>query len=326
MKRFSNPVARMLILGMLMVPVGSAVAQQAYPNKPIRFLVPYASGGSPGILTHLIALKLAERLGQAVIVDFRPGGNTTIGADALAKSPPDGYTIMTIATTHVIVPNLVPTPYDAIKDFAPVATLATTEYILVSHPSLAANNLKELIALAKSKPGQLTYASSAAGSTTHLAAELFDMMTGVKMLHVPYKGAGPAITDLLGGHVHLFFASPISVVPLIKSGQLKALAITGDTRLPALPQVPSFTEAGLPGLDVKTWLGVLAPAGTPEAIIDRLSSEFAKILVMPDVKETLTSQGLDPFISTPDQFAALMKADMAKFGKVIKTANIRIED
>lgn len=323
--KFVTAVAQVLVAGVLTLS-GSAAAQAPYPAKPIRVIVPNAQGGGTTILPRLIGQKLTENWGQPVIVENRVGGNGMIGTEAVAKSPPDGYTILSMAMGHVILPNLLPTPYDAIKDFAPIATTASSEFILVLHPSVPANNLKEFIALAKSRPGQLNYASSGSGEPTRLAAESFNIVAGVKIQHIPYKGSGPALSDLLGGQVQMYFATPIGVIAHIKSGKLKALAISGATRLPALPQLPTFTEAGMPGLDVKLWYGLLAPAGTPREIVDKLSAEIAKILASPDIKEKLVSQGMPPFISTPDQFAVLLKADLAKFGKVIKIANIVLEN
>lgn len=325
MRFFAAPI-RLLVLSLLLAFAGSASAQQGYPNKPIRFIVPYAPGGSTSNVARLIGQKLTEAWGQQVIIDNRPGGNTVIGSEALAKSPPDGYTISLAASTHATIPHLLASlPYDPIKDFTPVATLVTTQLVLVLHPSVPANNLQEFIALAKSKPGQLNFASVGTGSSTHLAGELFNIVAGVKMQQVPYKGTAPALTDLIGGQVQLNFDTPITSIPHIKSGKLKAIAITGKTRLAALPQVPTFAEAGLPNYDFQIWMGVLAPAGTPKEIVNKLNTEIAKILTMPDMKEKLVSQGLDPLISTPDQFAALIKSDMTKFGQVIKTANIKLE-
>lgn len=325
MRFFAAPI-RLLVLSLLLAFAGSASAQQGYPNKPIRFIVPYAPGGSTSNVARLIGQKLTEAWGQQVIIDNRPGGNTVIGSEALAKSPPDGYTISLAASTHATVPHLLASlPYDPIKDFTPVATLVTTQLVLVLHPSVPANNLQEFIALAKSKPGQLNFASVGTGSSTHLAGELFNNVAGVKMQQVPYKGTAPALTDLIGGQVQLNFDTPITSIPHIKSGKLKAIAITGKTRLAALPQVPTFAEAGLPNYDFQLWMGVLAPAGTPKEIVNKLNTEIAKILTMPDMKEKLVSQGLEPFVSTPDQFAALIKSDITKFGQVIKTANIKLE-
>ena len=320
-------VARMLTIGVLMVCAGSAVAQQAYPNRPLRLITPYPAGSSPDTIARLLAPKLTESWGQQALVDNRAGGNTIIGSDAMVKSKPDGYTVLLISTTHVLNALLLPSlPYDTIKDFAPVATIASSELVLVVHQSLPANNLQEFIALAKARPGQLNYATASSGGPTHLAPAWLSIMTGIKMQHIPYKGSGPAVADLIGGQVHLYFSAPISVIPHIKSGRLKAIAISGETRSPALPQVPTFTEAGLSGFDLKFWYGVLAPAGTPKEILDKLSAEFARIVVMPDIKEKLSSQGADPFVSTPEQFAAVMKADLAKYEKVIKAANIKLEN
>lgn len=323
-----STVVHIVSFGLLMMAVGGPViAQPAYPSRPIRLIVPFPPGGSIDPVARLIGPKLAESLGQPVLVDNRPGANGAIGTDILAKSPPDGYTIILLgASTHVtnalLMRNL---PYDSFKDFAPVATIQRSDYVLVVHPSLPANTLKELVALAKSRPGQISYASSGNGNLNHLAAELFNMMTGIKTHHVPYKGGGQALTDLMSGQVQMHFSVLISAIPQIKSGRLKAIAIGGETRFAALPQVPTFTEAGLPGFSLRPWQGVLAPARTPRPIIDRLSSEIGRIVALPDIRERLVSLGMQPLISTPEQFTALMADDLAKSSAVIKTANIRLE-
>ncbi|MGZ5261733.1 MAG: Bug family tripartite tricarboxylate transporter substrate binding protein, partial [Burkholderiales bacterium] len=248
---------------------------------------------------------------------------TIIGASALLKSAPDGYTIMVTSGTHLITPLLMPAPYDAVKDFTPVATLDRSDYLLVVHPLLPANTLKEFIALAKTRPGQINYASSANGSGNHLSAELLALRTGIKMQHVPYKGGGPAVVDLMAGQVQMFFNSPSSTLPYVQRGKLKALAMTGDVRFPALPNVPTFAESGVPNFDVKSWHAILAPPATPKAIVDSLAAEAAKILAMPDTIERLQSLGLSPFVSTPEQLAALMRAETIKYAGVIKAANIK---
>ncbi len=322
--KFSTAVAQILTAGVLIAIAGSAAAQLAYPNKPIRIITPYPPGGGGSILARLIGQKLTESWGQQVLVDNRPGGNTIIGSEALVRSPPDGYTLLLAASPHASNVHLFNLPYDPIKDFAPVATVMRNEYILVLHPSVPANNLQEFIALAKSRPGQLNYASVGTGSNAHLAGELFQSMTGVRIQHIPYKGVGQILPDLIGGQVQLAFMDPAAAVTNINAGQLKAIAISGKGRMSSLPQVPTFAEAGLPGLEVRNWWGIFAPAGTPKEIIDKLSTELAKILAMPDFKEKLASHGAEPFISTPDEFAALIKADMAKFAKIIKTANIKV--
>ena len=317
-------MARMLSVAVALAGAGAAGAQQPYPSKPIRIIVPFAPGGSNDVLARLFSPKMIENWGQPVVVENRAGGSTVIGTEALVKSAPDGYTILFMNMAHVTTPLLVATPYDPIKDFTTITTSAKSEYMLALHPSLPPKTLKELIALAKSRPGQLDYASSGAGGATHLVTELFCMMTGTKMQHIPYKGGGPALADLLGGQVQVSINVPVNFVAHIKSGRLRALAITGESRFPGLPQVPTFTEAGLKGFDAKVWYGILAPAGTPKAIVDKLSAELARIIGLPDIREKLLSSGMDPFISTPEQFAALMKEDLARFAKVVKAANIKL--
>jgi tripartite-type tricarboxylate transporter receptor subunit TctC len=310
-------------LGVLIALSNLAGAQQAYPSKPIRIIVPFPPGASNDILARIVGKKLTDAFGVQTIVDNRAGASTIIGASALLKSPPDGYTIMVTSGTHLITPLLMPAPYDAVKDFTPVATLDRSDYLLVVHPLLPANTLKEFIALAKARPGQINYASSANGSGNHLSAELLALRTGIKMQHVPYKGGGPAAVDLMAGQVQMFFNSPSSTLPYVQRGKLKALAMTGDVRFPALPNVPTFAESGLPNFDVKSWHAILAPPATPKAIVDSLAAEVAKILAMPDTVQRLESLGLSPFISTPEQLAALMRAETIKYAEVIKAANIK---
>lgn len=308
-------------------PVSSALAQQPYPNKPVRFITPYAAGGAGDIMARLIAPKLSENLGQPVVVDARPGGNTIIGSELLVKSRPDGYTIMLATNTHVLNALLLPKlPYDTIKDFAPVAIMSSSDLVLVVHPSIPVGNLQELLALARSKPGQLTYATASGGGSTHLAAEQLSIAAGIKMQHIPYKGSGPALVDLVGGQVNLYFSAPLSINMHVKNGRLKAIAITGATRSPVLPDVPTFTEVGLPAVDTGAWYGIVAPAGTPKDILGRLASEVGNVVNSPDLKEKLATQGMKPLTSTPDGFAALINADMAKYARLIKAANIKLDD
>ena len=315
---------RYLMGAMAFAFAGVALAQ-GFPNRAIRLVTPYAAGSSPDTIARMIGPKLTDAWGQPVIVDPRPGGNTVIGTDAVAKSKPDGYTLLLISTTHALNGLLESKlPYDTVKDFAPVATIASSELVLVVHPTVPATNLKEFIAYAKARPGAVSYATASAGGPTHLAPELLSMMAGLKMLHVPYKGSGPAVIDLVGGQVNLYFSAPISVISHINAGKLRAIAISGDARSPVLPSVPTFTEAGLPGFDMRFWYGVLAPAGTPKDVLDKLSAEIGKIIVVPDMKEKLASQGADPFVNTPERFAAIIQSDMARYDKVIKAANIRL--
>jgi tripartite-type tricarboxylate transporter receptor subunit TctC len=326
MKRCVFPT-RAAVFSALIAIATSAVGQQPYPGKPVRLIVPYAAGSSLDVQARLYAPKLAEGLGQQVFVDNRGGGNTVIGSEALIRSAPDGQTIILVAATHVIVPSLLTkVPYDPIKDFAPVANLTRNELALVLHPSVPAKTLKEFIALAKARPGRLNFGSPGTGTATHLSIELFNITAGIKMQHVPYNGAGPLTIDLLGGHIDSSLQAPITIIQHINSGKMRALGITGTSRLPALPQVPTFAEGGLPGYAVKLWFGVLAPAGTPKPIIDRLHGEFSKFMLLPDFREKLAGQGVDPYLLNPEQFAALIKADFEMWAKVIKTANIKADN
>ncbi|RPI44947.1 MAG: tripartite tricarboxylate transporter substrate binding protein [Betaproteobacteria bacterium] len=302
--------------------------QQAYPSKPIRFISPYSAGGATSVLGRLVGQRLTESWGQQVLIDNRPGGSGVIAAEALLKAAPDGHTIMLISgSAYLVAPLLIRNfPFDAVNAFAPVATMSSSEVALLIHRSVPANDMRELIALAKARPGQLNYSTAGRGGMAHLAAELFGSLTGTKLQEVAYKGANPAVTELLGGQVHLSFQNLLLVLPHIKSGRLKAIAITGEKRSPALPMVPTFKEAGVPGMDVKLWYGVLAPAATPKEIVDKLSREIAKILVLPDTKEKLDGIGMDPYINTPEQFGAMMRADTAKYAKIIKAANIKLEN
>ncbi|MES2226471.1 MAG: tripartite tricarboxylate transporter substrate binding protein [Pseudomonadota bacterium] len=303
-----------------------AQTAQGYPNKPIRFIVPYAPGGSTSQVARLVASKMIENWGQQVLIDNRGGANTVIGTEALAKSPPDGYTIGLTTSSLTTLPHLLSSlPFDIMKDFAPVSAMVTTQLVLVVHPSVPANNLKEFIALAKAKPNELNFAAVGTGSSTHLAGEMFKSVAGVKMQHVPYKGTAPALTDLIGGQIQLNFDTPITSIPHIRSGKLRALAVTGKKRLVSLPDVPTFAEAGLPDYDMQLWFGVLAPAGTPKDIVNKLATEIARIIALPDVKEMLVAQGLDGYTTTPEQLAALIKSDYDRYGKVIKTAGIKID-
>ena len=306
-------------------PCGVALAQQDYPSRPIRFITPYAPGGSTTVMARLVGQHLTERWGQNVIVDNRPGGNTVIGTELLAKSPPDGYTILLTPSTHSILSMLMRTPYDPVKDFAPVAGIGVSPQVLVVNPAVAATTVKELIALAKAKPGYLTFASSGAGGPTHISGEMFNVLAGVKTRHIPYKGGGPATIDLIGGHVHMFYSVPVNVIGHVRSGKLRAIAVSGKNRVAALPDTPTFAEAGLPGFDIVTWNGVTAPAGTPRAIVEKLSAEIAALLAMPATKERLAAIGTTPLILTPEEFAAMIKSEIAMYASVIKAANLRID-
>ncbi len=325
MMKLSSAFIKFSALGLVATFCGLAVAQQAYPAKPVRLVVPYAPGGSTSALAHLVGTQLSGAWGQQVVVDHRAGGNTVIASDYLSKSAPDGYTLMLTSNAHVVIPQLLPTPFDPIKDFAPIATISSTELMLLVNPSFPANTLQEFIALAKSKPGQINYASAGTSSATHLAGEILATMAGIKIQHVPYKGSGPAIADLLGGQVQASFQTPIVAIPHLKAGKLKALGVSGENRLAVLPQVPTLAEAGLSGFNVSTWFGMVAPADTPKPIIEKVAQDLKKIMATPEFKEKLAGLGLDPFFTPSAQFGELMKSDMARFAKVIKSANIKLE-
>lgn len=305
----------------------AAAAQPAYPVKAVRFIVPYAAGGSVDPLTRLFTVRLTETLGQPMIVDLRPGGNTIIGSELVAKSAPDGYTFLVMTPqNHVINSLLIPNlPYDSMKDFLPVANLASSDYLLVLHPSVPADNLKAFIALARSKPGQFNFASVGSLGISHLGAELFCQTTGVKMQRVPYKGSAPGLIDLVSGQLQVGFNTPVSSIQHIRSKRLKPIAISGERRLAALAAVPTFTEAGLPGYEMRASYGMLAPAGTPKAIIEKISGELGKTVALQDTQDKLAAMGVVPLYATAEQLAAQMKADLVKFAQVIKAGNLQFE-
>ncbi len=304
---------------------GLAWSQAAYPSRPIRILLPFPAGGSTDPVARLIGQKLSESWGQPVVVDNRPGANTVIGTEALVKAPADGHTLLYTASTHVINPLLMPNlPYDSVKDFIGVAMIVRSEFVLVVHPSVPANTLQEFIALAKAKPGSVNYATSGNGNPNHLAGEYFAMVSGARLNNVPYKGGGPAINDLLGGQVQAMFSVPTAVTGHVKAGKLRALAYTGSKPLPGL-SIPTFAQAGLPGFEMNSWNGIFVAAGTPKAIVGKLSNEIARILELPDVKERLAAQAQDPGFQGAEQFAATLAADRVKYANIIKTANIKME-
>jgi tripartite-type tricarboxylate transporter receptor subunit TctC len=300
----------------------------SYPNKPIRFVVPYPPGGTTDIVARGIAAKLSERLGQQVIIDNRGGASTIIGAEAAAKAAPDGYTILLVtATTLSINPQLYPKlPYDAARDFAPVTPVVYFPYVIAAHPSVPANTVVELITLAKAKPGAIKYSTPGTASTNHLAGALLETMAGIKLLHVPYKGSGPATTAMLGGEVNFVITGIASVLPQWKSGKTKILGVCGDKRLSNWPDIPAVGEAGLKGYEGGTWFGVVTRAGVARTIIDKLNKEIIASLATSDVKERFTAQGFDVWTSTPEEFTRFVKTDMARTAKVIKIAGIKLSD
>jgi tripartite-type tricarboxylate transporter receptor subunit TctC len=305
---------------------GIALAQ-SYPSRPIRLIVPFSPGGGTDMLARTIAQKLNESWGQPVVVDNRAGGSGNIGTDMVAKAVPDGYTIlMGYVGNLAINPSLYRTlPYDAIKDFAPVTLAATAPNVLVAHPSVAAKSVKELVALAKAGPDRLNYASAGNGTVGHMVAELFKTITGTRIVHVPYKGNGAAIADILGGNVQLMFSAPASVIHHVKARKLNGLATTSPRRLPGLDDVPTFAEAGYPAIDGLAWYGLLLPRGTAASIVKALHGELTRIMSLPDVQSRFASQGYDAATSTPQEFAQLIKNDLAKWRKVVKASGARVD-
>jgi tripartite-type tricarboxylate transporter receptor subunit TctC len=318
---------RFLVAAALALASAAAVAQSAFPSKPIRFIVPFPAGGATDTITRVIAQKVAAELGQPVIVENRPGAGGAIGSETVAKSAPDGYTILMATTsTHSIGPALNPkTPYNVERDFAPVSQVAAATNVLLVAPNLGVDSVKALVALAKAKPGQLNYASSGNGTIVHLTGELFRSAAGIDIVHVPYKGTGLAIPDVMSGQVALIFDSVVSAMPHVRSGKVKALAITSPKRSALVPDLPTVAESGLPGFASDTYFGVFAPAGTPPDVVARLNRELVKAVQSPDVREQLGRQGAEPVGGTPAELAAVVRAETGKWTKVIRQANVKLE-
>lgn len=313
------------ILGCLIT--GPGAVAQSYPVKPIRVINPYTAGGGVDAILRPMTQKMSESLGKQMVVENRPGANGMIGLELAAKSPPDGYTLAA-GTTSALTMNVAvyeKVPYDPVRDFAPISNFAESAFILSVHPSVPATSVKEFIALAKARPNQLTYASFGIGSIAHLGTELFSTLSGVKMVHVPYKGSVPAVTDLMAGHVMLSFDSMQSVMPQIRAKRLRALGIAAAKRSPAAPEIPTISEAGVPGFELASWYGLLAPANTPREILARLHAEIVKALAAPEVRERFESFGTEPVGNTPEAFAAQIRGDIVKWRKVARAANIRAE-
>ena len=306
--------------------LSGAATAQPYPSKPVRFIVTFAAGGGTDLVARAVAPKMSENLGQPVVVENRPGANGAVGAEYVAKSAPDGYTICVCAAgTMAIGPHLTKQPFDTLRDFAPVSPLATSSFVVTVHPSVKATSIAELIALAKANPGKINFGSSGVGGAPHLSTELFKSMAGVDMVHVAYKGLGPAMTDLLGGQIQFMLADIGVVAPHLKSGKLRGLAITGRTRSPVFPELPTVAEAGLPGYAAGTWYGLFAPAGTPAPILARLSASVREALAAPEVGSALVSQGVEPAAMTPEQFTEFAREEHAKWGGIIRSAGIKLE-
>ncbi len=323
--RIRAGLARVLPGALAIFAVVPAHAQQ-FPARPVRLVVPYPPGGANDIVARLLAPGMGEQLGQNVVVDNRGGANTIIGSELVATAAPNGHTILMIAAGHAINPSLYPKlPYDTARDFAPIALVGDGAYVLVAHPSLGIASTAGLIALAKSKPGQVAYASSSIGNLTHLAAELFNSLAGIKMLHVPYKGGGPAMLDLLGGRVAVFFSTVAVARPHLQTGRIKGLGVTTPRRSLALPDLPTIAESGLPGYAVSGWYGLVAPAATPKAVLDRLNGVVRGALRPADIKEKLLGVGVEVVDATPAQFGELITAELAKWDKVVRPLGITPE-
>lgn len=319
--------AAALVLALTWTLGAGLAAAQSFPTKPVRMIVAFPPGGGTDIVARIVSQKLTEMWGQQVIVDNRAGAAGTIGTDLAAKAAPDGYTLFmgtmgNLTANTVLYKNL---PFEVGRDLTPVTLVVAVNFVMVAHPSLPARTVQEVIALAKDKPGQINYASSGSGGAPHLGAELFKSMTGVSLTHVPYKGSGPSFADLLGGQVSLTFDSLAQALPYIKSGRLRALAVTGPKRASMLPDVPTVAEAGVPGYELTNWFGLVTRAGTPREIVHRVNAGVVKVLQMPDVRERLLGMALDPVGNTPEQFGAFIKSETAKWAKVIKEAGITAE-
>jgi tripartite-type tricarboxylate transporter receptor subunit TctC len=315
-----------LVVAALALLLANPAAAQDYPSRPVKIVVSYAPGGSNDVVARVIAPELQKELGQSFVVENRAGASGTIGADTVAKSPADGYTLFMGAGAHALAPSLFKKlPYDITKDFAPISLAATSTYVLVLNPSVPATTVPELTALLKSKPGQLNYASAGKGTPLHLAAELFKSKTGTDIVHVPYGGDTPALNDLLAGTVQLAFMSVASTAPQIRAGKLRALAVTSASRSDALPDLPTLGELGIAGYDVGTWWGLLAPAGTPDAVVAKLNAAMRKAVALPQTKERFAPLGLDPRSDSPAEFAAFIKEEVARYAAIAKIAGIEPE-
>ena len=306
--------------------MAAPVSAQPYPSKPIRVIVAFAPGGIADFAARSVSQRLSESLGVPVVVENRPGAGGITGAEVVAKSPPDGYTLLVTSISHTINPSVRKNlPFDAVRDFAPVTLITDAPNFLVVHPSLPVKSVKELIALARARPGQITYASSGTGTSTHLSGELFKSLARIDIVHVPYKGGGPAVIDLVGGHVQMMFSTLPSVLQQVRAGKLRGLAVTGARRFPAAQEFPTMIEAGVAGFEVSGWSGMFAPAGAPREAVSRLAAEIGKILRAPELKERFFVQGAEPVGNTPEEFAAFVSSEIAKWKKVVEASGMQAD-
>ena len=313
------------VLAALMVAQSPAAMAQQYPIKPVRIIVPFAPGGGSDFIARFMAQRLTEALGRQVIVENKPGAGGVLGVEAGIKSPPDGYTLTLIASSYTVNPAIYKLNFDPLNDITPIIQLSQGPLLVVVRPSLPVKTLKELIALAKSKPGQINFASSGQGSVIHLATELFDSMAGIKMNHIPYKGTGPALTDTIGGQTDIFFSSTATAMPQVQAGKLRAIAVTTAKRIPALPDVPTVAESGVPGYDVTLWHGLIGPKGLPRPVVERLNGEVTKALKVKETAAQLQSDGVAPAGGTPEQFLAQIRKEIAIWRKVAADAHVKVE-
>jgi tripartite-type tricarboxylate transporter receptor subunit TctC len=319
-------VSRFVLASVALAPLAAGAAAQPYPAKPIRFIVPFPPGGGTDITARAVAQKLTESWGQTVVVDNRPGANGTIGVDITAKSAPDGYTLTMISSSHAVnVGFHARQPYDLLKDLAPVTQATSQPYVLVINPGVPAKTVKELIAVARAKPGTLNYGSSGAGGISHLAGALLSSLTGTELVHVPYKGGAPATIDVIAGQIQMVFGTLLLTGPHIKAGRLRVLAVTTPQRWPGTPGLPTMQEAGVPGFVITQWYGMLAPARTPPQTVAKLNKEIARLLHLPDVKEKLAADGADAVGNTPEEFGAHIRAEVQKYGKLVKQLGLKLE-
>jgi tripartite-type tricarboxylate transporter receptor subunit TctC len=324
--KFARDIPRWLTGGAALLGCTLAAYGQTYPARAVRLVVPSSPGGGSDITARIIAPRLSEYLGQQVMVDNRAGAGTMIGGELAARAAPDGYTLLLGSTPMAINPAMYKkVSYDALRDFVPIAQIVSVPNLLIAHPSLPVKSVTELIAFAKSRPGQLTFASAGAGTSPHLSMELFLGMTGLSMIHVPYKGAGPGVVDVVAGHVALMTPTIISALGYVRGGRLRALGVTSAKRAAGAPEIPTIAEAGVPGYEATQWFGVLAPAGTPRDIVNLIQSEIGRVLQQPDMKTRLSTDGAEPVGSTPEEFAAFIRAETAKWAKVVKDASVHID-
>jgi tripartite-type tricarboxylate transporter receptor subunit TctC len=315
-----------LTFALLLVAVMGTAAAQNYPAHPLRMIVPYAAGGASDVTARIVAAGLSERLKQQIVVENRTGAGGAIGAEVAAKAAPDGYTLLLGSASEIVMlPAVARIPFDPLRDFAPVAMVSDIALVLAVHPSLAAQSVQELIALAKSKPGAINYGSAGIGATSHLAMAMFNAMTGTQMVHVPYKGSVPATADLVAGHLQVGTPTLPAALPYVKGGQLRVLAVTSARRWPTLPEVPTLAESGVPGYEMTLWTGLMAPAGTPQDIVTQLHRETAQMLTQSQVKEAIGRQGGEINTGGPAEFGALIKSDLAKWQRVVKQAGIKVD-